>query len=176
MLKFFKTPTILLNRKLQQLANIIREHDGESIGIIDDVYEARFCENKNGYVQAVLYDEEDRPICGIQYSTIAPNCMKFLFGYVKKPNRGHRFAEKLSNALLEYHEANASEETVYTCMGGYADAQTLYVAKKFFSTGKFRVWICESFEDVGDDTEIHSIDDFDNVFGHQKIMSYVTVK
>ena len=177
MIKFLQTSAILLNRKLTQLSNMVKEHDGESLGMIDEVYEARYCINKHGYLQAVLYDEEDRPIAGIQYLKVADNCMSFLFGYVKQSHRGHAFGEKLSNALIANYEANVKEgEAFYTCMGGHADAQTVNISKKIFATGKFRVWICENFEDVCDATEIVNSEDFDNVFGNHKIKSFTTLK
>jgi hypothetical protein len=177
MIKFKATAARLLNRKLTQLSNMVREHDCESLGMIDDVYETRFCVNKHGMLQAVLYDEDDQPIAAVQYSKDADNCMSFVFGYVKHSHRGNRFGEKLSNAILVWRPADAIEgEPVYVCMGGYANDQSLYMAKKFFNTGKFRVWICEKFADVCDETEIVNVDDFENVFGDYKIKSYVTLK
>ena len=177
MIKFLQTSAILLNRKLTQLSNMVKEHDGESLGMIDEIYEARHCTNKYGLLQAVLYDEDDMPIAAMQYKVIAHNCMSFLFGYVKKSHRGHSFGEKLSNALIKNYEANAKEgESYYACMGGHADEQTVYIAKKLFNTGKFRVWICENFEDICDETEIVNAADFNNVFGSHKIKSYTTFK
>lgn len=177
MIKLLSPPAVLLNKKLLQLSNMIKEHDGETIGIIDQDLEARFCETKDGRVQAVLYNEEDQPIAGLQYDKIRDNCMEFKFGYVKKKFRGNQYAEKLSNAFANYHKEHRAEgQAVYVCMGGYTDAQTLYLAKKLYNTHDVRVWICQTPEEICDETEIQNEDDFENVLNVPKVKSFVLLK